>query len=73
MARRRTQKIMSEADRVRFLDTATEFHRLLVEQQIKLHTGCDDFRALRDLHCKLVETICKVTGEDPPWMQIGPR
>ncbi len=73
MPRRRTTRAIPEADRERFLHAATEFHRFLIEQQTMLHTGCDDYRALRDMHCKLVETICKVTGEDPPWMKIGPR
>lgn len=70
MGRRAKSKKLSGIETARLLEAATALHRACCDPL--LNVSSDDYRALRDLHQAMCETIRKL-GHDLPWVSYASR
>jgi hypothetical protein len=62
---RRRPKEITDIDR--FIEQMTAMHGTVNEYNRNLRTDGEHYRAMRDLHAAIVETVRRVTGKEVPW------
>ena len=70
--RHKRRKSLTETERARFVQEATEAHRRLHAYMNVLSPLCEDYRAVMRLSDALIEAIREVTGDEPEWCKVQP-
>ncbi|WP_425416112.1 hypothetical protein [Oricola indica] len=66
------RKSLIEADRLQFVQDATDAHHRLAPHLIALSPLSDDYKAVLRLSKALRAAIRDVTGDDPEWCKVKP-
>ena len=70
--RHRRRKSLTDTERARFVQEASEMHRKLNAYTIALTPLCDEYKAVMRLSDALVDAIRDVTDDEPEWCKVQP-
>lgn len=55
----------------RFAEDMETMHQTVIGYSMRLRVTSDHYRAMQELHQKILETIERVTGKEAPWINRG--
>lgn len=70
--RHKRRRLMTEAERTRFVEDATKYHHGLGAYLFMLDPRSEDYKSVLAMRIALQDAIRAVTGDEPDWCKVKP-